>query len=85
MGQELILCHSAPYPNTTKKELVSQECRYTLSTGKTTISAQNPARGILKERDPPELSGHRNQGIAGNKILPVSICILELTLCHTTP
>jgi hypothetical protein len=24
--QELILCHSAPYPNTTRRELVSQEC-----------------------------------------------------------
>ena len=23
---ELTLCHSAPYPNTTRRELVSQEC-----------------------------------------------------------
>lgn len=32
----------------------------------------------------PELSGHRNQGADWNKILLVSLCTLELTLCHNS-
>ena len=51
------------------------------STGKTTTSAQIPCpRGIHLE--PP---GHRNQGTAGDRMLPVSISVLELTLCHSSP
>ena len=26
LPSELILCHSTPYPNTTRRQLVSQEC-----------------------------------------------------------
>jgi hypothetical protein len=49
-----------------------------VSTGKKTTSVQIPGpRGTC-----PESSGHRKQGTARNRILPVSICILELTSCH---
>ena len=52
-----------------------------LSIGKTTTSAQIPGpRGTH-----PEPSGHRNQGTARDRILLVSICTLELTLCHSSP
>jgi hypothetical protein len=50
-------------------------------TGKTTTSVQIPGpTGTY-----PEPSGHRNQGTARNRILLVSICTLELTLCHSSP
>jgi hypothetical protein len=52
-----------------------------VSTDKTTTSAQIPGpRGIH-----PEPLGHRNQGTAVDRILPVSICTLELTLYHSSP
>jgi hypothetical protein len=52
-----------------------------VSTGKTTISAQIPGpRGTR-----PQPPGHRNQGTAGDRILQVSICTQELTLCHSYP
>jgi hypothetical protein len=47
-----------------------------VSTSKTTTSAP---------RDQPEPSGHRNPGAEWNRILPVSICTLELTMCHSSP
>jgi hypothetical protein len=47
------------------------------STGKTTNSVQIPGlRGTLSEP-----SGHRNQGKVRDRMLPVSICFLELILC----
>jgi hypothetical protein len=51
------------------------------STGETTTSAQ-----ILGPREThPEPLGHRNQGTTRDRILPVSICAPELTLCHSSP
>jgi hypothetical protein len=48
-----------------------------VSIGKTTTSAQIPGPREIH----PEISGHKNQGTAGDRILLVSICTLELTLC----
>jgi hypothetical protein len=51
------------------------------STGKTITSAQiSGQRGTC-----PETSGHRNQETARDRILPVSFCTEELTLCHSSP
>jgi hypothetical protein len=51
------------------------------NTGKTTISLQIPSpRGTL-----PEPSGHRKQGLAGDRILLVSLCTPELTLYQSSP
>jgi hypothetical protein len=33
----------------------------------------------------PEPSGHRNQGTSRDRILQVSVCTLEVTLCHSSP
>ena len=52
-----------------------------VSTGNTTTSAQIPG----PRRTSPEPSGHRNQGTAGDRILQVSFCTVELTLCHSSP
>jgi hypothetical protein len=52
-----------------------------VNTYKTTTSAQIPdPRGSH-----PESSQHRNQGTTRDRILPVSVCALELTLCHRYP
>jgi hypothetical protein len=52
-----------------------------VSTGKTTTSAQvSGPRGTC-----PEPSGYRNQGTNRDRNLLVSICTLELTLCHGSP
>jgi hypothetical protein len=52
-----------------------------VNTNETTTSAQIPG---LKETH-PEPSGHRNQGRPRDMILLVSICTLDLTLCHSYP
>jgi hypothetical protein len=52
-----------------------------VSTGKTTASAQIPG----PRETYPEPSGHRNQGTARDRILPVFIYTQELTLCHSSP
>jgi hypothetical protein len=52
-----------------------------VSTGKTITSAQIPGpRGTH-----PEPSGQRNQGTDWNRILPVSVCTLELALSNNSP
>jgi hypothetical protein len=69
------------YTNTTRRELVSQESCTPERIGKATISVQiSDPRGSLTEA-----SGHRNQGSAGNRILLVSVCNLELTLYYNSP
>jgi hypothetical protein len=51
------------------------------SIGKTITSAYiHSPRGTCVE-----LSGHKNQGTARDRILLVSICPRELTLCHSSP
>ena len=52
-----------------------------VSTGKTITSDQIPGpSGVL-----PEPSGPRIQGTSGDRILLVSVCNPELTLCHSSP
>jgi hypothetical protein len=41
-------------------------------------------RPLLLRRTCPEPSGCRNQGTARDRILQVSVCTLELTLCHSS-
>jgi hypothetical protein len=52
-----------------------------VSTDKTNTSAQIPCTRWTF----PEPSGHRNQGTSRDRILLVSVCTPELTLCHSTP
>ena len=52
-----------------------------MSTGKTTTIAQIPG----PRKTHPEPSEHRNQGTVRDRILPVSVWTLELTLCHSSP
>ena len=40
---------------------------------------------LLKFQAQVRPSGHRNQRTAGDRILLVSVCIPELTLCHSSP
>jgi hypothetical protein len=52
-----------------------------VSRGKTNTSAQIPGpRGTQ-----PETSEHRNQGRARERIIPVSVYTMKLTLCHSFP
>ena len=74
---ELSLCHSFP-PG---KSWSPRSADTPEIIGETTTSAQIPGpRGTL-----PEPSGHRNPGAAWDRILLVSFCTLELTLCHSSP
>ena len=87
---ELILCHSsqswscatAIHTQIWPWESWSPRNAYTsVSTGKITTSVQtHRLRGTL-----PEPSRHRSQGTARDKIVLVSVCTLELTLCHSSP
>nr|BAE22764.1 unnamed protein product [Mus musculus] len=75
------LCHSAPYPNTIGESWSPRSVDTPVNTDKTTTSAQIPGpRGTF-----PEPSGLRNPGTAGDRILQVSVCTSELTLCHSSP
>jgi hypothetical protein len=77
---ELTLCHSALYPNPPGESWSPRSADTLESTGKTTTSAQilGPRETQLKP------SGHRNQRIDKDRILPFSTCALELTLCHSS-
>jgi hypothetical protein len=80
LSPELILCHSVPHTNTSRRELVFQECRHASEHSKTTTSAQiSGPRGTSTE-----WSGHGNQGTVGDRILQVSICTSELTMWHSS-
>jgi hypothetical protein len=88
--QELVLWHSAwtwscataLLTQIPLEESWSQRSADTpVNTCKTTTSSQIPGpRGT--HRVP---SGHRNQGTAGERILPVFVCSPEQMLCHRSP
>jgi hypothetical protein len=63
------------------ESLTPRSANMTVNTDKTNTSAQIPGqKGTC-----PEPSGHRDQGIVGDRILLFSLCTLELILCHSSP
>ena len=52
-----------------------------MSLDKTITSVQIPG----PREAHPEQSGHRNQGTAGDRIILVSVCTTDLTLCQSSP
>jgi hypothetical protein len=52
LGPEMILCHSTPYTNIARRDLGSEECWHTVSTGKTTTSALRYPPRDLRTQEP---------------------------------
>jgi hypothetical protein len=75
-------CATALHTQILLEESWSPRSAVTLvSTGNTTTSFQIPDPSGTS----PDLSGHRNQRTNRDRILQVSVCTLELTLCHSPP
>jgi len=78
---ELIMYHRATYKIRPGESWSPRSAYKPASIDKTTTSLQIPGpRGTLTEP-----SGHRNQGLSGERILLVSVCTPEQMLYHISP
>jgi hypothetical protein len=77
----MMLCHTLHTQIPSGESLSLRNENTPVSTARTPTSAEIPGpRGTC-----PVPSGHRIQGTAEDRILHVSLCILELNLCHRSP
>lgn len=78
LSTELALSHDPPCHLTSQKELPSQE----FSNSWTHMRNPTFALIIVRRRNHMELTGHRICSAAWDRILPGSVCTLELGLYH---